>query len=129
MDSFWEFFWFMVVTFFFVAYLMVMFQIVVDIFRDRSSSGLAKAAWLIGLIFLPVLVALIYLISKGQGMAERQVTSSRAAQESSEAYIRSVASAGGGSAADEIARAKSLLDQGAISAEEFAQLKAKALNA
>lgn len=127
MDSFWDFFWFMVISFFFIAYLMVMFQIVVDIFRDRESSGWVKAAWLVGLIFFPVIVAIVYLVARGQSMAERQYAAAQSAQESSEAYIRSVAAAGGTSASDEIARAKQLLDSGAISEAEFAALKAKAL--
>ncbi|HQR26000.1 MAG TPA: SHOCT domain-containing protein [Nocardioides sp.] len=127
MNSFWDFFWFMVISFFFIAYLMVMFQIVVDIFRDRESSGWVKAAWLVGLIFFPVIVAIVYLVARGQSMAERQYAAAQSAQQSSEDYIRSVAAAGGGSASDEIARAKQLLDSGAISEAEFAQLKAKAL--
>ena len=125
MDSFWDFFWLMVWGFFFIAYLIIMFQIVLDIFRDRETSGGVKALWIIGLIFLPVLVALIYLITRGQGMAARHMASAQAAQEQSNAYIRSVAASA--SPADEIARAQALLDSGAIDANEFAQLKAKAL--
>jgi ABC-type multidrug transport system fused ATPase/permease subunit len=125
-DSFWDFFWLMVWGFFFIAYLIVMFQIVLDIFRDRDTSGWVKAMWIIGLIIFPIIVALIYLIARGQGMAGRQMASAHAAQEQSNAYIRSVA--GSASPADEIARAQALLDSGAIDANEFAQLKAKALS-
>lgn len=128
MDSFWDFFWFMVWGFFFIAYLLVMFQIVVDIFRDRDTSGVMKAVWIVGLIFLPVITALIYLIARGRGMAERQSASAQSARASTDDYIRTVAG-GATSPADEIARAKALLDSGAISAEEYAALKAKALNA
>jgi hypothetical protein len=126
-NGFWEFFWFMVVTFFFVAYLLIMFQIIIDIFRDRTTSGGVKAVWVVALIFLPVLTAIVYLVVQGQGMAERQIASAQSAQADAESYIRSVAG-GGGSASDEIARAKALLDSGTINADEFAQLKAKALS-
>jgi hypothetical protein len=126
MHGFWEFFWFMVVTFFFVAYLIVMFQIIVDIFRDRTTSGATKAIWVLGMIFLPVITAIIYLITRGQGMTKRQLATAHEAQQDAEAYIRSVAG-GSISATDEIARAKGLLDAGVINADEFEQLKAKAL--
>ena len=125
MDSFWDFFWFIISFFLLMAYLMVLFQIVIDLFRDHSVGGGMKAVWVVGLIFLPVLTAVIYLISRGGGMAERNLAAAQGAQRDADAYIRSVASSS--SPADEIARAKSLLDSGAISADEFEKLKAKAL--
>ncbi len=126
-DSFWDFFWFIISFFILMAYLMVLFQILGDLFRDKDVSGGVKALWIVGLIFLPILVSLIYLITRGKGMAERNLAAAKEAQASQEAYIRSVSGAGTGSAAEEIARAKSLLDSGAISAEDFEKLKAKAL--
>ena len=71
--SFWDIVWFIFITWAFVAYLMVMFQILFDLFRDRNVSGVAKAAWVVGLILLPLITALIYLITRGKGMAERGV--------------------------------------------------------
>jgi hypothetical protein len=125
-DGFWDFFWFIISVFFLMAYLLVLFQILGDLMRDRTTSGGVKALWVVGLIFLPVLTAVCYLIFRGQGMAERTITSAQNAQADTEAYIRSVLK-GGSSPADEIARAKALLDSGAIDAAEFASLKAKAL--
>ncbi|MEU0268004.1 SHOCT domain-containing protein [Nocardioides sp. NPDC006303] len=122
--SFWDIIWFIIVSFAFVAYLMILFNIVTDLFRDKSVSGGMKAVWMIGLVFLPFLIAVIYLIVRGKGMAERQnevVQNVRAAQDE---YIRSVASA---SPAEEIAKAQQLLDAGTITPEEFAALKAKAV--
>jgi hypothetical protein len=81
--------------------------------------------WIFFLIFLPILTSLVYLIARGHKMTERNVAAMQSAQRSQEEYIRSVS--GGGSAADEIARAKGLLDSGAISPEEFERLKAKVL--
>ena len=124
MSNFWDLVWLMFVTFVFVAYLMVMFQIVVDLFRDRKLGGGSKALWFLGLIFLPVLTALVYVIARGEGMAERQRAVYDRARADREAYIKQVA---GSSPADQIASAKKLLDAGTINAEEFAKLKTKAL--
>ncbi|WP_454855101.1 SHOCT domain-containing protein [Promicromonospora soli] len=122
--DFWDFFWLMVYSFFFVAYLMVLFQIVADLFRDKELSGWWKALWIIFLIFLPVLTALVYLIARGRGMAGRQFEQVTEARRDTESYIREVAAT---APADQIASAKSLLDSGAITPAEFERLKAKAL--
>ena len=123
--DFWDFFWLLVWSFFFVAFLMVLFQILGDLFRDPDASGWAKAAWVIGLIVFPFLVMLIYLIARGKGMAERQAIAMRAARQSTDEYIQSVA--GSSAPADQIASAKALLDAGTITQDEFDRLKAKAL--
>jgi hypothetical protein len=125
-DSFWDFFWFIISFFLLMAYLVVLFQILTDLFRDRSTSGVMKAVWVFFLIILPLITSLVYLITRGQGMAERNLAAVKQAQASQEEYIRSV-SGGGASPADEIHRAKALLDSGAISQAEFDALKAKAL--
>jgi hypothetical protein len=126
MDSFWDFFWLLVWTFFFVMYLIILFQIIGDLFRDKDLSGWWKALWIIFLIIFPFLAALIYLIARGKGMAERHAGEVRQAQAATDQYIKSVASQGS-SPADQIASAKSLLDSGAITQQEFDQLKQKAL--
>lgn len=125
MDSFWDFFWFTISFFLLMAYLVVLFQILTDLFRDKSTSGWAKAFWVFFLIILPLITSLIYLIAKGQGMADRNIAAAQSAQADADAYIRSVASSG--SPSEEIAKAKALLDSGAISQAEFDQLKTKAL--
>lgn len=122
--DFWDFFWLMVYSFFFVAYLMVLFQVVADLFRDKGLSGWWKALWIIFLIFLPVITALVYLIARGRGMAERHGEAMVEARRDTENYIREVAAA---PPADQIASAKTLLDTGAITPAEFERLKAKAL--
>lgn len=115
----------MVSTFFFIAYLIIMFQVVVDLFRDSELGGGSKVLWVIGLIFVPVVTAIIYIIARGRGMAERQQASMRRAKSETETYIKTVA---GKSPAADIAEAKALLDAGTISQDEFAKLKAKALS-
>ena len=125
MNSFWDFLWLLFWSYIFVAYLILLFHIFGDIFRDRDLGGFAKALWMIGLIVVPFLIALIYLIARGRGMAERQAGAARQAQAETDQYIQSVASTP--NPADQIASAKALLDNGTINQAEFEQLKAKAL--
>ena len=123
--QFWDFFWLMVFWFVFISYLMVLFQIISDLFRDRELSGLLKAVWIIALLFFPFLTALIYLIARGKGMAERSIAAAQASKQATDQYIQSVA--GKSNPADQIGSAKQLLDAGTISQQEFDQLKSKAL--
>jgi ABC-type multidrug transport system fused ATPase/permease subunit len=123
-DSFWDFLWLVIVSFAFIAYLMVLFSIIGDLFRDHKTSGWVKAIWIFFLIVAPFLTALIYIIVKGGDMTRRQVAAVQHAQDEQEQYIKQVA---GRTSAEEIAHAKTLLDNGTISQEEFSQLKEKAL--
>ncbi|MET4158967.1 SHOCT domain-containing protein [Agromyces sp. PvR057] len=125
-SNFWDIIWWFLWIFVFIAYLMILFSIVGDLFRDQKLNGWWKAVWIIFLIFVPFLTALIYLIARGQGMAERSQREARQVQAATDDYIRQTAGSAS-SAADEIAKAKALLDSGAITAEEFAHLKSKAL--
>ena len=124
MSYFWDAVVLMASTFFFIAYLIVLFQVIVDLFRDSEMGGGSKVLWIIGLIFVPLLTALIYVLARGSGMADRQRGAAKAAKAEADAYIRDVA---GKSPADHIADAKKLLDAGTINADEYARLKAKAL--
>jgi len=124
MSNFWDLIWLIFSTFLFVAYLIILFHIVVDVFRDSELGGMAKVLWIIGLIFVPMLTAIIYILVRGNGMAARTQENARRAKSDADAYIKSVA---GRSPAAEIADAKALLDSGTINQEEFARLKAKAL--
>jgi Phospholipase_D-nuclease N-terminal len=124
MSNFWDVLWLIVSTFVFVAYLLVLFQIVADLFRDSELGGGSKALWIIGLIFLPMLTALVYIVARGKGMAARQQAAMQKAKSETDAYIKQVA---GKSPAEQIADAKALLDAGTITSEEFGKLKTKAL--
>lgn len=118
--------WTTLVVFFMVMYFMILFSILGDLFRDHETSGWAKAVWVIFLVFFPFLTALVYLIVRGGGMAERSLKAQARAQQQFDQYVQNVA----GSAktpAEQIADAKQLLDTGAITAEEFNAIKAKAL--
>ncbi len=127
MPDFWSSIWdtllWALTLFIFIAYLMALFSIISDLFRDRSTSGIKKAIWLLFLVFLPFLTALAYLLIRGGGMAERAIAQQYEVKNAADQYIRSVA----GGPASEIAHAKALLDQGAIDQSEYEILKAKAL--
>ena len=124
-SAIWNAIWWFLLAFVFIAYLMALFAIITDLVRDRSLKGIFKALWLILLVFLPFLTALIYLIARGKGMAERSAAQASAQRSAADDYIRSVA---GSTPAQELSQAKTLLDSGAISAEEYANLKAKILS-
>ena len=122
---FWDFFWLLVWGFFFAMYLMLLFQLVKDILGDPDMSGLVKVLWLIGLFVFPLLVALIYIGVRGRGMVERRDAELRRAQHVPDRPGLPVSSTPG--AASDIASAKKLLDDGAITQPEFERLKARAL--
>jgi hypothetical protein len=124
--DFWSFFWLLVWSFFFVAYLMMLFHIFGDIFRDKSLGGFAKVVWVVVLFVVPLFAALVYIIVRGRGMAERAMESNVRQMNAQEEYIRSVAAPS--SSVEQLTQAKSLLDSGAITPEEFAALKARALS-
>jgi hypothetical protein len=119
--------WALVVAFFMVIFLVMLFQVFGDLFRDHDLSGWAKAAWAIFIIVLPFFGLFVYLIARGRGMAERRVAEMQRSQEQFNAYVKQTAGTGG--PADEIAKAKALLDSGAITQEEFETLKQKQLAA
>lgn len=124
-DSFWDYLWSAVVIFAFIAYLIILFNILADLFwRDHKTSGWVKAVWVVFLILLPYLTALVYLIARGGGMAERAREQALQAKKETDDYIRAAA---GRSPAQEVADAKALLDSGVITQSEFDTLKAKAL--
>jgi hypothetical protein len=126
--SFGEFLWSLVIIFFMIIFFIMLFQVLTDLFRRHDIHGWAKAGWVLFLIILPFLGLLVYVIVSGRGMAERQAQAQVEAKRSFDEYIRETAGGGGGGgAAAEIAHAKRLLDEGAITQEEFEAIKRKAL--
>jgi hypothetical protein len=116
--------WTMIIFFCWVAWIWLLILCFSDIFR-RDLSGWGKAAWVVFLIILPFLGVLIYMIAEGKGMTERRVHEAQASQAQFDQYVKTVASDSG--SAGQIAKAKELLDSGAITQQEFDTLKAKAL--
>jgi len=117
--------WTMLIIFAWVIWFWLLITVFSDLFRRHDTSGFAKVAWIIFVIILPFLGVFIYLIANHDGMTERSIKQAQAQQAQMDAYVKSVASSGG--AADEIDKAKKLLDSGAISQAEFDSIKAKAL--
>ena len=120
--DFGDFFWFLLWMFYFAAYIFIVFLIIMDLFRDHKLYGWFKALWIIFLIFAPFLTALVYVIARGKGMAERN-RAERGIVSESDDYRPSASS----TPAEDIAQAKALLDAGTISQGEFDALKSKAL--
>lgn len=127
MDTFGQLFLTTIWIFLLFAFILVLFYIFSDIFSDHTMSGWAKAIWIIFLILLPPITSLIYLIVRGKGMQERQLARVQEVQKAQEQYIQNVA--GVTDPAEQIAKAKQLLDQGVITQAEYDTLKSKALNA
>ncbi|MCR2809781.1 MULTISPECIES: SHOCT domain-containing protein [unclassified Microbacterium] len=123
--SFWDLIWWFLMAFVFVSYLFALFAVIADLFRDHKLSGWAKALWFIFLIVFPILSVLIYLIVRGRGMAQRSAAEAKELRSAQDEYIRSVA---GASPSEEIAKAKTLLDSGVITQDEFDHIKSRALS-
>ncbi|MFT3862110.1 SHOCT domain-containing protein [Micropruina sp.] len=122
--GFWDFFWLLIWAVLFIGYLIVLFQIVIDVFRNDGLNGMAKAVWVVALLVVPALTGIVYLIVHGSGMTARQRAGNRPAPEPSDDYVRIVQAP---NPADQISQAKALLDSGAITEAEYVTLKAKAL--
>ena|SRR2546422_1082250 len=121
-----DFLWSLLVFFFIVIFFILMFQVVIDLFRRHDISGWKKTVWILVLIFLPYVGIFTYLIVNSGGMAERNAREVQRSQEQLDAYVRETAGAAG--PADQIAKAKELLDAGTISQEDFDSIKAKAVS-
>lgn len=122
---FWDLLSWMLWATIFIGYLFALFAIISDLFRDDKLNGWWKAIWVLFLIFLPFITALVYLIARGSGMAERSNRAARDANDAAQSYIREVA---GSSPAQEIEAAAALLAAGSITQDEFNTLKLKALS-
>jgi hypothetical protein len=121
-------FWTMLIFFGFVIWFWLLIMIFGDIYRRDDIGGWGKAGWTVLIVFLPIVGSLIYLIAEGRHMAERRADDAVAARASYERDVRSIATDGQTRGpADQISAAKRLLDEGAITQEEYDALKRKAL--
>ncbi|MEU2114619.1 SHOCT domain-containing protein [Streptomyces sp. NPDC016459] len=119
-------FWTMLMIFCWVLWFMLLFRVIGDIFRDDSLGGWGKAGWSVFVILLPFLGVFVYLIARGRGMGEREMSRVRRNEEEFRSYVRETAGSGGGHA-EELSRLSDLRSSGAITEAEFAQAKAKVL--
>jgi hypothetical protein len=120
-----EVLWTIFIFFIWVAWIFLLVRILIDVFRRKDIGGGKKTIWTIFIVFLPFIGVLAYLIANGGGMAERDISDAQARQAQFDDYVRQTAGSGGATA--EIARAKDLLDSGAITQAEFDAIKQKAL--
>jgi hypothetical protein len=74
-----------------IFWIILVFHVVLDIFRSHDLSGPAKALWLIFILVLPLLGTLLYVVIRGGSMHLRQVQVVQAQQKAFEDYIRQVA--------------------------------------
>ena len=117
-------FWTILIFFFWVIWIWIVIQVLIDVFRRHDIGGFTKALWVIFVVILPWLGVLIYLIVEHDGMRDRSVHQAQAQKEQFDDYVREAA----GGSADEIAKAKALLDEGTITQAEFDAIKAKAVS-
>ena len=117
----WTMFWF----FIFFLWIMLVFQVVVDIFRSEDMGGGMKALWVIFVIVTPYLGVFVYLIARGGKMGERQMAMAKQQEVAAKEYIRDAAGAVG--PATELARLNDLRKEGVIDEAEFNAMKAKIL--
>lgn len=124
--TFWDYLIWLFWVYITIACIWIFITVIIDMFRDHTLSGWAKALWALFLVFLPFLATFVYLIARGKSMSERRMDEYRSAQRQTNEYIRDVAAS---SPAIEIEKAKQLLDSGAITQAEFEAIKSKALAA
>ncbi|HWG09520.1 MAG TPA: SHOCT domain-containing protein [Solirubrobacteraceae bacterium] len=120
-----EVFWTVLIFFGFVIWLVILFNVFGDIFRRHDISGFVKVVWIVVIVVLPYLGVFIYLIAEHTGIAQRSAEQQQQAQAQVDQYVQSVAAKT--DPAEQIAKAKQLLDAGTISQAEFDQIKQKAL--
>jgi hypothetical protein len=105
-------------------WLILLFRVIADIFRDRQLGGFAKALWLIFVVLLPYLGVIVYVIVRGAAMGERDVQQVRASDQAMREYIREAAGTEP-SVADELAKLADLRDRGVINDAEFTAQKSR----
>ena len=118
--------WTMLVFFLFIAWIWVLVSVVADVFRSDDLSGWAKALWVIFVIIIPWLGVLVYLIARGDEMAQRNVDDANAMEAARRAYIQDAAGSSA-SPAEELTKLAALKDSGVISDDEYAKLRAKVI--
>jgi hypothetical protein len=123
--SFLDFFWDILLFFAWLIWFWLLITVFADLFRRHDLSGWAKAGWMIFVILLPYVGVLVYLIAQHDGIAKRNMERAQADRQQFDQYVQSVATQS--DPTEQIAKAKGLLDSGAISQGEYDRLKEKAL--
>ncbi|MFC9503485.1 SHOCT domain-containing protein [Streptomyces sp. NPDC057002] len=121
LSAFWTMLWF----FLWIMWFVLLFRVVLDIFRDDDLGGWAKTGWLVFCIVLPFLGVFVYVVARGKNMGRREISQARAQQEAFDSYIRETAKSGEGrgSSVDELARLSEIRARGDITDDEFRRAK------
>ncbi len=119
-------FWTMMMFFIWIAWFGALFSVIGDIFRSDDLGGAAKAAWTVGVVMVPLLGVMIYLLTRGEGMHGRKLAEERAKQANLDAFVRDVSSSS--DPADELIKLNELRSNGVITQDELDRHKAKMLS-
>ncbi len=114
-----DLFWTTLFIFAWVLWFMLLFRVYGDLFARQDIGGWAKTGWVVLTLVLPFFGVFVYLISQGRGMAERAVAALEHQRAASDAYIRSVAA---DAESEQMAKARGLLQSGAITPEEYERM-------
>ena len=120
-------FWTILFFFMWVIWIWILIAVFIDIFRSHDLSGGAKALWFIFVLFIPLVGVLVYLIARGGSMHDRAARHAQAQDEALRSYVQEAAGTTADTTADQLAKLADLRDRGVITADEFAQQKAKVL--
>jgi|HubBroStandDraft_5_1064220.scaffolds.fasta_scaffold332639_1 hypothetical protein len=113
--------------FIFIIWLWLLFMVFIDIFRSHDLHGWAKALWVIGIIIMPYLGVLVYLIFRGSGMHDRAAKQAALQQKAFDQYVKQAAGSPGTSTADQLSKLAGLKSQGLLTDAEFEAEKSKVL--
>ncbi|MET9644372.1 SHOCT domain-containing protein [Streptomyces syringium] len=122
-------FWTAVWIFMWVLWVLLLFRVIADIFRDDSLGGWAKTGWLVLVIGLPFLGVFVYVIARGKNMGRRERDHARAQQQAVDDYIReTVGSPDYTSDVEALAKLSEIRAKGDITEDEFRRAKEKILH-
>jgi uncharacterized SAM-binding protein YcdF (DUF218 family) len=126
LGAFWTTMW----IFLWVLWIVLLFRIIGDVFRDDTLSGAAKTGWLVFVIVLPFLGVFVYVFARGKGMGKRETRHAQAQQQALDDYIRETAGHGArpGNEAEQLAKLSEIRSQGDITDDEFRRAKEKILH-
>jgi hypothetical protein len=117
-----DLFWTMFIFFCWILWFWLLFRVYADLFSRRDIGGWAKTGWVVFTLVLPFLGVFVYLVTQGRSMAERAERAVERQQAAADAYIRSVAADAG---SVQSAKARDLLDSGAVTRDEYDRMVPK----
>ncbi|MEU8519459.1 SHOCT domain-containing protein [Streptomyces sp. NBC_01216] len=124
LGAFWTVMW----IFLWVLWIVLLFRVIGDVFRDDELSGAAKTGWLVFVVLVPFLGVFVYVLARGKGMGKRETRHVQAQQKALDDYIRETADSGSGNEADQLAKLSEIRARGDITDAEFQRAKEKILH-